>query len=142
MRRTSGVDPLCDQCPTSQQDFATIFDELLKAVLKGCIDHPSRSVVGPNVTNNSMHSETRFFFAAKNGCITFYEKCGTKIIRQFIDTVVLPNSNVTSIVVDPEEGNSRSLRAFEKAGFTPSKTVKLQGEDFRRVVMRWEAGDR
>lgn len=41
-----------------------------------------------------------------------------------------------AIVVDPDEHNKRSLRVFEKVGFTLVRTVKLEGENVWRRVMR------
>ena len=61
---------------------------------------------------------------------------GSSAIRQFVLSVVSAEPGITAIVADPEERNGRSCRAFEKAGFTPVKTVELAGENVRRRVMR------
>jgi aminoglycoside 6'-N-acetyltransferase len=60
---------------------------------------------------------------------------GSSAIRQFILTVVAVEPGMTAIVADPEERNGRSCRAFEKAGFTPVRTVELEGEHVRRRIM-------
>jgi RimJ/RimL family protein N-acetyltransferase len=61
---------------------------------------------------------------------------GSSAIRQFALNVVSAVPGITAIRADPEERNGRSCRAFEKAGFTSVKTVELEGESFRRRVMR------
>jgi len=57
---------------------------------------------------------------------------GTAAIGQFLRKIV----SAESVFCDPEEANVRSLRAFEKAGFTAMHSVQLAGEDFRRRVVR------
>jgi aminoglycoside 6'-N-acetyltransferase len=63
---------------------------------------------------------------------------GPIIIYKFLDRMIFTDPAVTAVVTDPAERNIRSLRAFEKAGFTVIKTVTLEGEDFPRHVIRLE----
>jgi len=58
---------------------------------------------------------------------------GPAAIVQFLRQIVFANS----VYCDPEEANVRSLRAFEKAGFTAMHSVQLAGENFRRRVVRF-----
>jgi RimJ/RimL family protein N-acetyltransferase len=62
---------------------------------------------------------------------------GPKIIRGFLDTRVWPQPDVAAVVVDVDARNARSLRAFEKAGFSRTATIRLRGEDFERNVLRF-----
>jgi aminoglycoside 6'-N-acetyltransferase len=61
---------------------------------------------------------------------------GSRAIREFILNVVSTEPGITSVVTDPEERNDRSCRAFEKAGFIPVSTVKFEGENVWRRIMR------
>jgi aminoglycoside 6'-N-acetyltransferase len=60
---------------------------------------------------------------------------GPSVIDKFLDQIVFIDPTVTSVFTDPEETNARSLRAFEKAGFTVVRKVKLSGETFQRNVV-------
>jgi RimJ/RimL family protein N-acetyltransferase len=64
---------------------------------------------------------------------------GPAAIREFLSQIVLRDPSVTAVIADPEEGNLRSLRAFQKAGFTATNTVQLAGENFKRRVVRLDA---
>jgi aminoglycoside 6'-N-acetyltransferase len=61
---------------------------------------------------------------------------GPRAIKAFIEQVIFADHNIKAVVTDVSADNSRSLRAFEKAGFSKVKTVQLPGEDFQRWVMR------
>ena len=61
---------------------------------------------------------------------------GPVAIREFLDQIVFRNAGVSAVIADPEEANLRSVRAFQKAGFTVTNTVQLVGEHFRRLVVR------
>ena len=63
---------------------------------------------------------------------------GPVAIREFLKQVVFRDPSVRAVITDPEEGNLRSLRAFEKAGFAVTDTVQLAGEDFKRRVVRMD----
>jgi aminoglycoside 6'-N-acetyltransferase len=60
---------------------------------------------------------------------------GPKAIREFVLRVVSTEPGITSVVADPEEQNGRSVRAFEKAGFTAAGTVQVRRESVWRRVM-------
>jgi RimJ/RimL family protein N-acetyltransferase len=60
---------------------------------------------------------------------------GPSAIREFILEVASAEPGIAAIVTDPEERNSRSCRAFEKAGFIALRTVELEGENVRRRIM-------
>ena len=61
---------------------------------------------------------------------------GSAAIREFLTKIVFADLSVSAVITDPEEGNLRSLRAFEKAGFKEMGTVQLAGENFKRRVVR------
>jgi len=61
---------------------------------------------------------------------------GPAAIREFLKQIVFANPGVSAVIADPEEGNLRSLRVFEKAGFTVTNAVQLTGENFKRRVVR------
>jgi aminoglycoside 6'-N-acetyltransferase len=61
---------------------------------------------------------------------------GPAAIREFLSQIVFQYPGVAAVIADPEEGNLRSLRAFQKAGFTATRTVQLAGESLKRRVVR------
>jgi RimJ/RimL family protein N-acetyltransferase len=61
---------------------------------------------------------------------------GPSVIGRFLKEVIFVDSTITAVITDPEKNNARSLRAFEKAGFTAVKTVKLPEEGCQRSIMR------
>jgi hypothetical protein len=61
---------------------------------------------------------------------------GPIAIREFLRQIVFAGAKVHAVITDPAEANLRSLRAFEKAGFTVTKQVQLSGETFKRLVVR------
>jgi aminoglycoside 6'-N-acetyltransferase len=61
---------------------------------------------------------------------------GPTAICEFLKRIVFIDPEISAVIADPEEGNIRSLRAFEKAGFMPTKTVQIRGESFQRRVVR------
>ena len=63
---------------------------------------------------------------------------GAAVISEFLKRVVFAHPEITACVTDPEEHNTRSLRAFENAGFTAKKLVQLKGEQCRRWIVRRE----
>lgn len=63
---------------------------------------------------------------------------GSVVIRDFVRKIIFTVSAATSVLTDPEEQNLRSLRVFEKAGFTQLRTVQLQGEESKRIVVGLE----
>jgi aminoglycoside 6'-N-acetyltransferase len=63
---------------------------------------------------------------------------GPVAICEFLRQIVFLDPSVGAVITDPEEGNLRSLRAFQKAGFTVTNTVQLAGENFKRRVVRMD----
>jgi len=63
---------------------------------------------------------------------------GPAAIREFLRQIVFADPGVSAVITDPEEPNLRSLRAFQKAGFTMTNTVQLAGENFKRRVVRMD----
>jgi aminoglycoside 6'-N-acetyltransferase len=61
---------------------------------------------------------------------------GPVAIREFLRQIVFAGTKICAVIADPAQGNLRSSRAFEKAGFTVTRTVQLRGEDFERIVVR------
>ena len=61
---------------------------------------------------------------------------GPTAIRNFLKQIVFFDEGIASVIVDVDERNSRSLGAFEKVGFSPIRSVQLEGEDCIRKVMR------
>ena len=57
-------------------------------------------------------------------------------IRDFVVQVVFSDPAITACVSDPEEANTRSVRAFEKAGFDVQRAVLLRGERSPRRIVR------
>ena len=60
---------------------------------------------------------------------------GPACIREFIEGYVFADSAVRSVLVEPEAGNGRSIRAFLKAGFFIIRSMQVPGEDFVRNIM-------
>jgi aminoglycoside 6'-N-acetyltransferase len=58
---------------------------------------------------------------------------GPSALRLFIARVVFAH-DVSAVVCDPDERNTRSLRALEKAGFVFVRTIRLQGEAHDRRI--------
>jgi len=63
---------------------------------------------------------------------------GPVAIREFLRQIVFADPGVSAVITDPEEGNLRSLRAFQKAGFAVTNIVQLAGETFKRRVVRMD----
>ena len=61
---------------------------------------------------------------------------GPVAIREFLEQIVFRDGGVSAVISDPEEANRRSVRAFQKAGFTVTNRVQLVGESFKRRVVR------
>lgn len=64
---------------------------------------------------------------------------GPRAIRAFLERIVFVEPGIAACVSDPETRNTRSLRAFEKAGFVAVRTVQLPGEPCERTVVRCSA---
>lgn len=64
---------------------------------------------------------------------------GPEVLRTFIAEVVFANAGTHSVVAGVEPGNTRSLRAFEKAGFRFAFDYEEEGRPHR--LLRLERGD-
>lgn len=63
---------------------------------------------------------------------------GPAVIRAFSTAHIFSHLDVAAIVADPAADNSRSLRAFSKAGFRSTGTVRFPREAADRCVVRCE----
>jgi aminoglycoside 6'-N-acetyltransferase len=63
---------------------------------------------------------------------------GPRAIRAFVESVVFGDPAIVACVSDPQTDNTRSVRAFEKAGFHVVRTVELPGEPATRQVVRYD----
>jgi RimJ/RimL family protein N-acetyltransferase len=61
---------------------------------------------------------------------------GPIAIREFLGRVVFAGAKISAVIADPAETNLRSLRVFEKVGFTVTNRVQLTSENFKRLVVR------
>jgi aminoglycoside 6'-N-acetyltransferase len=62
---------------------------------------------------------------------------GPRVLRQFVDEVIFAPAAFGTCVAGPAEGDTASIRAFEKAGFSQWKIVKpVEGKS--ECVMRRE----
>jgi RimJ/RimL family protein N-acetyltransferase len=62
---------------------------------------------------------------------------GPKVIDAFVATVVFAADGITRCVAGPELGNTRSIRAFKKAGFRAVRDAVVPGEpDPERIMVR------
>jgi RimJ/RimL family protein N-acetyltransferase len=61
---------------------------------------------------------------------------GPVAICEFLLNIVFLEARVDGVIADPAVANLRSVRAFEKAGFTATNKIQLTGETFKRLVMR------
>jgi aminoglycoside 6'-N-acetyltransferase len=61
---------------------------------------------------------------------------GPEILHEFVHTVVFSDPKTTAVVATVEEANTRSWRAFEKAGFQHERDVEEDGLPHR--LMRLE----
>lgn len=59
---------------------------------------------------------------------------GPRIVRRFVDEVVLARNGARACVAGPSEGNLGAIRAFEKAGFRRWKTVSAEGKEAECVL--------
>jgi len=64
---------------------------------------------------------------------------GARVIRAFLERIVFVEPDITACVSDPETTNTRSLRAFEKAGFRRLRTLRLPGQSYSRTVVHCRA---
>ena len=55
---------------------------------------------------------------------------GPQVIDQFVTLEIFARSDLATCVADPHEENTRSIRAFEKAGFVSRSRFQEAGEPF------------
>lgn len=61
---------------------------------------------------------------------------GSGAIAKLVTEVLFADPRIAGCVSDPEARNVRSVRAFERAGFDVTATVRLPGESVLRCVVR------
>jgi aminoglycoside 6'-N-acetyltransferase len=61
---------------------------------------------------------------------------GPIVLRRFVKEIIFSTPGMKSIITDVAVDNSRSLRAFEKAGFSPTNIIQREGENFERRLLR------
>jgi RimJ/RimL family protein N-acetyltransferase len=66
---------------------------------------------------------------------------GASVVERFVDDVVFAQPGVRACVADPAEGNTASIRAFEKAGFTRWKALRPADGEPGCVLRKDRAGD-
>jgi aminoglycoside 6'-N-acetyltransferase len=60
---------------------------------------------------------------------------GPRMIKEFIERVVLKDGRFARVVSDPAVANRRSVRALEKAGFRSLETRRINDGDY--LIMEW-----
>lgn len=60
---------------------------------------------------------------------------GTKIISEFIKTIIFNNHGIKGCIVGPEPNNQRAIKAYSKAGFTYLKTIHVIEENQSEYLM-------
>ena len=60
---------------------------------------------------------------------------GPQIVRRFVDEIVFGANHASECIAGPSEGNEASIRAFEKAGFSRWKMIRMEGAE-PECVMR------
>jgi aminoglycoside 6'-N-acetyltransferase len=61
---------------------------------------------------------------------------GSAALRAFVETIVFADPTITACISDPETRNLRSLGAFDNAGFTVVRPVRIPQESFTRQIVR------
>jgi aminoglycoside 6'-N-acetyltransferase len=65
-----------------------------------------------------------------------YRGIGAQVVRRFVDEVVFASMAAQACLAGPDDGNTASIRAFEKAGFRRWKTVRMDDERNECVLRR------
>jgi RimJ/RimL family protein N-acetyltransferase len=63
---------------------------------------------------------------------------GSQMVRRFVEEIVFGANHASECIAGPSEGNDACIRAFEKAGFSRWKVVRMDGAE-PECVMRLEA---
>ena len=61
---------------------------------------------------------------------------GSQMLRRFVDEIVFGANGAAECVAGPSEGNTASIRAFEKAGFARWKVIRMEGAEPECVMRR------
>ena len=91
-------------------------------------EHSHQLGAEPTAAGIDLAIERKNFFIGKG--------LGSTAILKFIEQVVFTNAKIISCIADPENLNSSSVRAFEKAGFVTVGKVQLAGELVQRNIVR------
>ena len=60
---------------------------------------------------------------------------GTEVIDRFVEDVVFADASIAQCVIDPEIRNRAAIRAYEKAGFSPRRTVEVPNTPGPELIM-------
>lgn len=66
---------------------------------------------------------------------------GPRILRAFLREVVFAETDTVSCIIGPEPKNRAAIRAYEKAGFTYLKIIRVPGEPEPEYLMRLSRSD-
>ena len=61
---------------------------------------------------------------------------GTEVIKRFVEDVVFADLSIDTCIIDPEMTNAAAIRAYEKAGFVPVRTVVVPNTPGPELIMR------
>jgi len=61
---------------------------------------------------------------------------GTEVIKRFVEDVVFDDPSIDTCIIDPEITNAAAIRAYEKAGFIPVRTVEVPDTPGPELIMR------
>jgi aminoglycoside 6'-N-acetyltransferase len=61
---------------------------------------------------------------------------GTEVIKCFVEGVVFADPSIDTCIIDPEITNAAAIRAYEKAGFVPVRTVVVPNTPGPELIMR------
>ena len=66
---------------------------------------------------------------------------GSGAVQRFVDEIVFADPAVSACVASPVEGNTASIRAFEKAGFVRWKSIRAEGAEPECVLRKDRGAD-
>src|SRR5919107_546673 len=65
-----------------------------------------------------------------------YRELGPLVIRRFIEDIVFGEESVETCIIDPEPENRAAIRAYEKVGFSYSKSADTSGGPVNFMKLR------
>ena len=65
---------------------------------------------------------------------------GSIMLKKFVREIVFLNDEINTCMIGPEPNNKRAIRAYEKAGFQYTKTVKIPTDPELIYVMEMRRG--